>query len=74
MGRSLSSIRQEVKELAERWSRTGKAMKKEDQPYAFELAQMVKSHSNEIFYLFDDPVEAAVFSVLIEILKRIDEG
>jgi DNA-directed RNA polymerase specialized sigma subunit len=72
MGRSLSSIRREVKELAERWSRTGRALKKEDQPYAHELARMAKIHSNEVFYLFDDPVEAAMFSILVEMLKRIE--
>ncbi len=72
MGRSISSIRQEVKAMAERWIRTKKALKKEDQPYAEELAKMAKMHSNEVFYSFDDPLEAAMFSLLIEMLKRID--
>ena len=33
---------------------------------------MAKRHSSEVFYLFDDPLEAAVFSVLIELLKEFD--
>jgi len=72
MGRSVSSIRQEVKAIADRWIRTKKALKKEYQAYAEELAKMAKMHSNEVFYLFDDPLEAAMFSLLIEMLKKID--
>jgi hypothetical protein len=72
MGRSVSSIRQDVKAISERWIKTKKALKKEDQLYAEELAKMVKMHSNEVFYLFDDPLEAAMFSLLIEMLKKID--
>jgi hypothetical protein len=30
---------------------------------------MAKKHSSEAFYALDDPLEAAVFSVLIEMLK-----
>lgn len=34
---------------------------------------MVKMHSSESFYAIDDPLEAAVFSVLIELLKERDQ-
>ncbi|MDD2638015.1 MAG: hypothetical protein PHO60_03490 [Methanothrix sp.] len=33
---------------------------------------MVKMHSSEAFYALDDPLEAAIFSVLIELLKETD--
>lgn len=33
---------------------------------------MVKMHSREAFYALDGPPEAAVFSVLIELLKETD--
>ena len=46
-------------------------MKKEDQIYGQRLAEMVKKHSSEAFYAFDDPLEAAIFSVLVEIMKDI---
>jgi hypothetical protein len=36
------------------------------------LADMVKMHSREALYALDDPLEAAVFSVLIELLKETD--
>jgi hypothetical protein len=48
-------------------------MKKEDQGYAQELAAMAKKHSSEAFYALDDPLEAAVFSALIELLKKVEE-
>jgi len=35
---------------------------------------MVKKHSSESFYAFDDPLEAAVFSVLVEMMKEHVEG
>ena len=34
---------------------------------------MAKKHSSEAFYAMDDPLEAAVFSVLIEILKKRED-
>jgi len=74
MGRSVSSVRMGVKRIAERWERTAKAMRKEDRVYAVKLASLVKKHSSEVFYTFDDPLEAAVFSVLIELVKELDEN
>jgi hypothetical protein len=47
-------------------------MRKEDQHYAAELAAMAKRHTSEGFYAFDDPLEAALFSVLVELLKERD--
>ncbi|MDG6256227.1 MAG: hypothetical protein QCH35_01370 [Methanomicrobiaceae archaeon] len=72
MGRSFESVRLGVKNTADRWMRVQKAMRKEDQAYAEKLAEMAKRHSSEGFYAFDDPLEAAVFSVLVEMLKEID--
>lgn len=69
MGRSFESVRMGVNDLSLRWSKAGRALKKEDQSYAKGLAEMVKKHSSEAFYAMDDPLEAAVFSVLIELLK-----
>ncbi len=74
MGRSFESVRMGVKGLAERWLRARRALKREDQVYAERLAEMAKRHASEGFYAFDDPLEAAVFSVAIEILKELDGG
>jgi len=73
MGRSFESVRMGAAEVSARWARAGRAMKKEDQGYAKELAAMAKKHSSEAFYALDDPLEAAVFSALIELLKKVEE-
>jgi hypothetical protein len=72
MGRSFESVRMGVKELAERWLRARRALRREDQARAERLAEMAKRHASEGFYAFDDPLEAAVFSALIEILRELD--
>jgi hypothetical protein len=71
MGRSFESVRMGVRNLSNRWARAGRALKKEDQVYGTRLAAMAKKHSSEAFYALDDPLEAAVFSVLVEILKEM---
>lgn len=72
MGRSIGSVRQGVNEIARRWERAGRALRKEDQLYAARLAVMARAHTGEGFYAFDDPLEAAIFSVFIELLKERD--
>lgn len=72
MGRSFESIRLGVKNTAERWMKVRKAMRAGDQVYAQRLAEMAKKHSSEGFYAFDDPLEAALFSVLVELLKELE--
>ncbi len=62
-----------MKELSERWARSAKALKREDQPYGERLATLAKEHSSEAFIACNDPLEAATFSVLVEMLKRQDQ-
>ena len=71
MGRSFESIRMAVKDVSARWLKASKALKKEDQIYGQMVAEMAKKHSSEAFYALDDPLEAAVFSVLVELMKEL---
>jgi hypothetical protein len=73
MGRSFESVRMGVKGVSARWLKTSKVMKKEDQIYGQKVAEMAKMHSSEAFYALDDPLEAAVFSVLVEMMKDLAE-
>jgi len=73
MGRSFESIRMGVKDVSARWLKASKAPKKEDQVYGQRVADMAKKHSSEAFYALDDPLEAAVFSVLVELVKEMDK-
>ena len=72
MGRSFESVRMGVREVTERWARVRRALKREDQVYADRLIEMAKRHSSAGFYAFDDPLEAAMFSALVEMLKEMD--
>jgi len=63
-----------VKDVAARWLKASRALKKEDQIYGRKIAEMAKKHSSEAFYCLDDPLEAAVFSVLVEIMKERAEA
>ena len=74
MGRSFESVRQGVKEVSARWLKASRALKKEDQVYGLKLSEMAKKHSSEAFYALDDPLEAAVFSVLVELVKDMDKA
>ena len=71
MGRSFESVRMGVKDVSARWLKASRALKKEDQIYGQRLAEMAKMHSNEAFYAFDDPLDAAVFSVLVELMRGL---
>lgn len=73
MGRSFESIRMCVKDVSARWLKASKALKKEDQIYGQMLAEMAMKHSSESYYALDDPLEAAVFSVLVELVKGMGE-
>ena len=74
MGRSFESMRMGVKDVSAKWLKASRALKKEDQVYGQRLAEMAYKHSSEAFYALDDPLEAAVFSVLIEMLKETNRA
>lgn len=74
MGRSFPSIRMEVNAIADRWMREARYAGGEDARLICMLARMAKKHSGEAFYAFDDPLEAVLFSVLIELLRMQECG
>ena len=73
-GRSFASVRQGVKSTADRWARSSRALKKDDQPYGERLVELAKRHASEAFYGCDDPLEAAVFSVLVELIREQEQA
>jgi hypothetical protein len=70
MGRSFVSIRQGVNGMTGRWARSLRALGTEDRPYAEQLVASARKHSSEAFYGCDDPLEAAIFSALVEISRQ----
>jgi hypothetical protein len=69
MGRSFESVRMGARDVSLRWLKASKAFRREDQIYGQKLAEMARKYSSEAFYALDDPLEAAIFSVLVELLR-----
>jgi hypothetical protein len=70
MGRSFESVRQGVNSIADHWARASRSLRKEDLKYGEKLVKLAKMHSSEAFFGCDDTLEAVLFSVLIEMIKR----
>lgn len=60
-----------LQEVADRWERGSGALLAASQPYGYRLSAMIKKHEHDRVALFDDPLEAALFFVLVEIIKEI---
>jgi hypothetical protein len=65
MGRSFQSVRMGVNDIAGRWEHAARAMRSGDAVYADNVVAMAKKYTSEAFFAFDDPLEAAFFSVLL---------
>jgi hypothetical protein len=69
MGRSFESVRMGVQEMTGRFERAARALPGGEGEAALMVVSMARQHASESFYAFDDPLEAALFSVFIEVLK-----
>ena len=67
-------MRMTSKDVSARWLKASRALNKEDQVLGQKLAEMAKMHSSEAFYALDDPLEAAVFSVPIELMREMEKS
>jgi hypothetical protein len=47
-------------------------LRKDDQKYGEQLVRMAQEHSSEGFCAFEDPLESAIFSTLVEMMKKND--
>jgi hypothetical protein len=52
-----------------RWKRASRHMREEDAGLAENVVVFAKQFSSEAFYAFDDPLEAALFSVAISMVR-----
>jgi hypothetical protein len=64
----------EVKKIAKRWEKAGRALKDDEKKYAERLAEMMERHSSEVFYGFDDPLEASLFALFIELMRMMEKN
>lgn len=56
--------------IADRWLRARRALHAADRDHAEELAEMIRLHEDDDLAMIKDPLEAAVFAVLIEMMKK----
>jgi hypothetical protein len=59
-----------MKNAVLRWKRARKALEKGEQPYADRLIAMIERHLDDRIPPFEDPLEAVVFVVLLEMEKN----
>ncbi|MDI9633806.1 MAG: hypothetical protein QFX32_07090 [Methanolinea sp.] len=65
--------REDIHETADRWLRAARALPAADRPHAERLAAMIRAHATDRMPHIRDPLEAAVFSLLVELVKRQEE-
>ena len=72
MGRIFLSQRLGVRATAERWRRVGRGLRDRDRAALDRLAGMAMKDGSEGFFAFDDPLEAALVSALVELARGAD--
>jgi hypothetical protein len=60
----------DMKEIAERWKRATRPLTIHDQKYGHRLVKMLEEYNGEELKRFNDPLEAAAFIVLIQMVKE----
>lgn len=73
MGRSVESVRQGVNAATGRWARSARRLEGKKRTCGEKLAALARNHSSEAFFVCDSPLEAAIFSGFVEVLRRRDE-
>lgn len=59
-----------VRDIAGRWERASRLLLGDSQPCGLRLAAMLRRHENDDVAMFDDPLEAALFFLLVEITRE----
>jgi hypothetical protein len=68
---AFKSVRQGVNSISDRWAWLSRYMRREnDQKCGEKLARLAKMHASEAFVGCDDALEAAIFSDLVDVIKR----
>jgi len=73
MGRNVSSMREEINKIVERWKSYERAMKENDRRAMDDIIEKAKMHSGEATYALQDPLEAVFLSVLVELEREIED-
>lgn len=63
-----------MKNVSVRWRKASRALKIDDQKYGIRLAEALERHKGPEYAMFDDPLEASVFFLLIEMMKEKEQA
>jgi hypothetical protein len=66
--------RRELDPLIFRWKKTTRALKIHEQPYGKYITDILEMRTDAELALFADPVEAAAFFCLLDLVKRSRPG
>jgi len=72
MGRTFTSVRQEINTISDHWVRVSRTLKKSDQASGKYTAEIAKKYGSEAFMGCNGGLEGVLFSVLVEIQKQQD--
>ena len=61
---------QTTEQVADRWMRAQRALKAGEQVYAGRLSSLIRARSHDRAAVIRDPLEAALFGLLIELEKE----
>jgi len=64
---------QTAEQVADRWMQAQRALKAGDKVYAGRLSMMIRARSRDRVAGIGDPLEAALFALLIELVKERDQ-
>jgi hypothetical protein len=56
----------------ERWRRAARALKDEDQKFGIMLADAIERRKGPEYAMFDDPLEATFYLLLVQMIKELD--
>ncbi|MGD1003821.1 MAG: hypothetical protein ABR887_00160 [Methanoregulaceae archaeon] len=61
-----------LKKIADRWARGTYALRKDDQLYGHKLVELLRRNYSVNLVPFEDPLDAAIFVVLVDLLKEME--
>jgi len=63
----------DIKIIAERWKKGTRPLPTHEQKYGHQIVQILEKYNGNGLGVFNDPLEAVVFIILIEIMKERDK-
>ena len=63
----------DIKDLASRWKRASRPLERDDHQYVEHLVEMMGKYNGKVLNRFDEPLEAAIFFIFLELVKDLNK-